>query len=396
MARNLRIILAAVALIVAVAGLTAGNASAAQFHGACGGGDTLNGAIAGWKAHGVLDDVARMTGQTPGVDGSAEHIVKTGMVKTTVVKGGYVRNFTCTGGKFSDLHKKKYIPAGAIYWVAERYAPKCNKKHGSAQKKVKQGMQGNCGNKQEGSLLVKRKCPKPKHKKPKKPVKKPCGCTPPPASCPAGTVAVAIGGGIACQSNQQTIGSGSCNGSNNSSNTTGNGNVTGDCNQVNQNCVGNNVCNTTTNPPPSCTCPQTCSPCPPPPPPPTCPAGQTGTPPNCTTPSSPAPTLTLTQVNDVEVGQTRPYTVDYTVPSGHSATLTFDAHYGAFSATGTGAVSFTVSGSGSQTATYTAPGEVPPGGTDTITVTITDTTTGQSVSKTTDPFTIKPTAVHPG
>jgi len=59
-----------------------------QAQGACGGGNTIGEAIAGWRAHGVLDDVARLTGQTPGLDGSAASIVRSGIVKTIVVHGG--------------------------------------------------------------------------------------------------------------------------------------------------------------------------------------------------------------------------------------------------------------------------------------------------------------------
>lgn len=153
----------AITLLVAFGTMIFGTsfASAAPFRGACGGGHDLSSAIAGWKAHGVLDDVAKLTGQTPGLDGSAEAIVRQGIVKVVVVKGGYVSNSTCRGGAFKSIGRKKYIPSGAILWVPEKDAPApCTKG------KVKTFMQGLCGNKQNGNLLVKRPC----KKSPKPPV----------------------------------------------------------------------------------------------------------------------------------------------------------------------------------------------------------------------------------
>lgn len=139
-------------------------------HGACGGGDTVGEMMAGWSEHGVLDDVARSSGQTPGLDGSSSAIVRKGVVKVIVVRGGWVKNFTCKNGTFEGpLSKQKYIPAGSVYFVPERLAPPPCKR-----KRAYLGWQGNCGNKQLGNLLVARPCavkhrPKPH---PKKPVKK--------------------------------------------------------------------------------------------------------------------------------------------------------------------------------------------------------------------------------
>lgn len=159
---------AAVITALVVVGAILLPSSALAAGGACGGGNTLSQAIKGWQKHGVLDDVARLTGQTPGVDGSAKAIVKAGIVKVRVAKGGWVKNSTCTGGRFKGLGAKKYIPAGAIYFVPEKDAPaKCKRK------RTKVGWQGNCGNKQNGNLLVVRPCKKKPPKKPKPP--KPTG-----------------------------------------------------------------------------------------------------------------------------------------------------------------------------------------------------------------------------
>lgn len=154
-------LIALAALVVVGAILLPSSAMAAN--GACGGGNTLSQVIKGWQKHRVLDDVARSTGQTPGLDGSSRSIVKGGIVKTIVVRGGWVTNYTCTGGKFKKVPSKKYIPAGSIYWVPEKLAPAPCKK-----KRTKRGYEARCGNKQVGSLLVKRPCKK-KPSKPKPP-----------------------------------------------------------------------------------------------------------------------------------------------------------------------------------------------------------------------------------
>ncbi|MBI3494855.1 hypothetical protein HY004_02640 [Candidatus Saccharibacteria bacterium] len=177
--------------LVAVLAINVSSASAAgssepqavaAANGACGGGSSLKQMISGWKKHGVLDDVARSAGQTPGVDGSSSSIVKGGIVMVTVVKGGWVNNYTCRGGKFAPLKDgngrplRKYIPAGSRYYVPEKLAPApCTKK------RVKIGYEARCGNKQVGNLLVKRPCKKTPPKKPKPPTVIPppsgSGCT---------------------------------------------------------------------------------------------------------------------------------------------------------------------------------------------------------------------------
>lgn len=158
-----------IAFSVVVSMLFASSALAAN--GACGGGNTLSQAMKGWQKHGVLDNVASSTGQTPGLDGSARSIVKGGIVKTIVVRGGYVTNFTCRGGEFKKLKGKKYIPAGSIYWVPEKYAPAPCKKG-----RTKRGYEARCGNKQVGNLLVKRPCKRSKPPKPPKPPAVPPVC----------------------------------------------------------------------------------------------------------------------------------------------------------------------------------------------------------------------------
>lgn len=131
-----------------------------RYFGACGGGTSLADMMAGWQRHGVIDDVARSAGQTPGLDGSASNIVRGGIVEVVVVRGAYVRNFTCKGGVFDKVSKLKWIPAGSRYFVPERLAPKpCE------QKRSYLGWEARCGNKQLGGLLVRRACafvaPKP-------------------------------------------------------------------------------------------------------------------------------------------------------------------------------------------------------------------------------------------
>lgn len=248
-----RAMLFLVAMFAAIM-LTVPFTTPASAAGACGGGDTISQAIKGWKNLGVLDDVARSTGQTPRTDGSAEKIVRTGMVKTVVVKGGYVTNSTCSGGKFRKLGKKKYIPAGAIYWVPERYAPKCNGKSRSAKKRTRKGYQANCGNFQVGNLVVKRKCRTTKAKKAKKPAPQPIK----PAVEIVQTQKVdqdCKAGEVKDDSNQCVAIQAAC-----SNVAVGSGTATGNNCNVTQVCVGNNVCNPQPPPPPA--------PQPPPPPPP--------------------------------------------------------------------------------------------------------------------------------
>jgi len=173
-------------------------ADAKRYYGACGGGTTLKDNIAGWKQHGVLDDVARSTGQKPGVDGPAAKIVKDNMVPVYLVKGTWVTNYNCSNGRFVRLNAKKYLPAGTKLWMPEKNAPAKGKS-----KYVSKAEQANCGNRATGKMLVKRKGhskpkPKPKTKaKPKTPVAV-------PLVCPVNTVGIVTNTGIACQSNSST------------------------------------------------------------------------------------------------------------------------------------------------------------------------------------------------
>lgn len=146
-----------------------------------------------------------------------------------------------------------------------------------------------------------------------------------------------------------------------------------------------NQCVTQTPPP---TTPPTTPPCPP---------GTTGMPPNCETPS-PAPVVIVPEINDVEVSQTRPFTIEYELPAGHSGTLRIAPKYGQIMGYTSGVATVKVSGSGAVTVTYKAPGEVPAatGGKDTIAVSLRDDTTGKEPTiVVTEPFTIKPRVVHP-
>lgn len=165
MLKRLSIITALVAVSFTV--FTGGSSAATQvrYNGACGGGTTLADMMVGWERHGVLDDVARSAGQTPGLDGSPANIVRDGVVEVVVVRGGWVRNFTCKGGGFSEVSKSKYISAGSRYFVPERLAPKpC------ARKRVFVGWEAKCGNEQHGDLLVRRVCAPVYKPRPSKPV----------------------------------------------------------------------------------------------------------------------------------------------------------------------------------------------------------------------------------
>lgn len=294
-----KMILAIVVLVAALA-INVSSASAtgssepqavAAANGACGGGSSLKQMISGWKKHGVLDDVARSAGQTPGVDGSSSSIVKGGIVMVIVVRGGYVTNFTCRGGKFRNLRTKKYIPAGSRYYVPEKYAPaKCKKG------KVKTGYEARCGNKQVGNLLVKRPCnKKPPKKTPKTP---PPIVTPPPSS---GGCTVIIGGdnnGVAGCGNIVTC---TINGKQITDSTV--------CSSYNS-CIAiqGYTWNSTQNV------------CVPPPPPPSC--EETGT---C--PSSVA-ILSMTDLNDIPTGKSSgPYYVEVSA-SAAGGTLTVDPGIG--------------------------------------------------------------------
>jgi hypothetical protein len=150
--RKLGIAFLAFFSIFAAAAIHAPTASAA---GACGGGSNLDQMMSGWNRLGVLDDVARKTGQSPGLDGSSREIVRDGVVATRVLHGGWVTNSTCSNGTFVRLDRPKHIPAGSLYFVPERLAPKpCEKG------RVEFGWEASCGNGQWGNLVVQRlDCP---------------------------------------------------------------------------------------------------------------------------------------------------------------------------------------------------------------------------------------------
>lgn len=100
----------------------------------------------------------------------------------------------------------------------------------------------------------------------------------------------------------------------------------------------------------------------------------TGTPPPPPPPSPEHPQGSINAKNDVDVNNTATVCGNYDVPSSHHATLTFGSTYGSYP----GGKTFTVTGSGTQCTTYQAPGEVPPGGKDTLSVSLRDNTTGLS------------------
>ena len=100
--------------------------------------------------------------------------------------------------------------------------------------------------------------------------------------------------------------------------------------------------------------------------------------------------LQFGEFNDLEVNWVDDHCVTVSFPEGHSGTIYWTAKFGSF------AVPSKPASSGTQVCSdYKAPSEVPAGGTDTITVTVRDNTTGKTVTETTDPFVIHPTAGHP-
>lgn len=108
------------------------------------------------------------------------------------------------------------------------------------------------------------------------------------------------------------------------------------------------------------------------------------------TPDEPPMFVQFREFNDLEVNWTSDHCVTVTFPNGHSGTVYWTAKFGSF------AVPSKSASSGVQVCSqYKAPSEVPASGTDTITVTVRDNTTGKSVTKTTDPFVIHSTAPHP-
>lgn len=136
-------------------------ANAERYNGACGGGSTLADVIAGAKAKGVLDDMARKTGQTPGVDGSAAKIVRDNYVRVIVTRGVWVTNYDCVGGDFVKLDKPKYLPPGTVLWMPEKDAPESG-----YTATIQDAIQENCGNQATGNIKVKRPGKKKVAKKP--------------------------------------------------------------------------------------------------------------------------------------------------------------------------------------------------------------------------------------
>lgn len=96
------------------------------------------------------------------------------------------------------------------------------------------------------------------------------------------------------------------------------------------------------------------------------------------------------EFNDLEVNWTSDHCVTVDFPDGNGGTVFWTAQYGSFAT-----ASKTAQDMVQVCSTYKAPSEVPAGGTDTITVTATDSVTGKSVTKSTAPFVIHETAEHP-
>lgn len=112
-----------------------------------------------------------------------------------------------------------------------------------------------------------------------------------------------------------------------------------------------------------------------PPPPPTC------------TPSI----VSVTTINDVDAGGNSPnFKVTVNMCGSNTGTLIVSAKYGSFQS---GTV--TASGANTYTFTYVAPTEVPPGGTDTVTVSLRDNVTGLSATQNVQSFPINPPPPSP-
>lgn len=196
--QSVKITLSVIMLVFALAAIPSAS-NAQRFHGACGGGTTLTDFIAGAKAHGVLDDLARKTGQTLVTDGSAEKIVKDNYVRVIVTHGVWVTNYTCTGSSFKQLGKKKYLPKGTVLWVPAKNAPSPGKT-----KYLSWAAQENCGNAASGKIPVRRPGHAPSGKKPskKKQSKKVPSAPSNGAPC-SGQPYVVVNQQLICQSQQQ-------------------------------------------------------------------------------------------------------------------------------------------------------------------------------------------------
>jgi hypothetical protein len=143
------------------------------------------------------------------------------------------------------------------------------------------------------------------------------------------------------------------------------------------------------------------------PPPPHCENGEVGTYPNCrprtceelgTCPPPPSPPtiVSVTKIDDVEVGEfLENICVTTEMPGNDTGTLTMEPEYGSFGPAGK-KVTFTVKGLEEECVTYYAPhNEVPPGGEDELTVTLRDNQTGLSAPPKVQKFRILPKEVNP-
>lgn len=149
----------ALALLAGVMGLSAvGNISTAvaapqavnmqAVNGACGGGQTFDQAVAGWKAHGVLDDVMRWAGIDPdGADGRPIEQLRKTLVHVRVVRGSAaVGNNTCDSGMFRPLTRAASQAAGTYVWTTRERIGKDGH--------VTQWFAADCGNLRGGHIYV--------------------------------------------------------------------------------------------------------------------------------------------------------------------------------------------------------------------------------------------------
>ncbi len=131
--------------------------------GACGGGYSFNKIYSGWKKKGVLDDVYKQAGITPGVDAgkgkSSKELLRQSLTLRTVIRGdASVTNTTCDPAYFRKLGIRARQSRGTKVWVLKDDISKNGK--------VKRWWAADCGNMRYGNIKV--KMPKPP-KAPKKP-----------------------------------------------------------------------------------------------------------------------------------------------------------------------------------------------------------------------------------
>lgn len=150
------------AFVVGIIGVTSSVASAKRYYGACGGGTTIKDAVAGWKAHGVDDDVVRLAGATSGLDGSSLTLLQDRMSVVTSAKGQYVDNYTCEGGVFKYVGRK-YIGKGEKFFAPTRLVDQLEKSHPRGGAAVlRWSLAWSCGNKTGNLVITLPKPPKPK------------------------------------------------------------------------------------------------------------------------------------------------------------------------------------------------------------------------------------------